>query len=167
MCSTQQKGVRKRMEDSKETMNEQAVNDAAEKAPVIDMPEIKAESTAAKPDNTGKRGGSTVTKKFLVLALAATVLINAGVTAGVMALTARHDSHGRPDMHGGSHPGSEMFSHNMPGGNGQMTPPQNGQNNGHMSPPQNGQNDDGQKTLPGDSQNNTQDQSANGTEKDS
>lgn len=154
------------MEDNKETMNEQAVNDTAAKTQVIDMPEIKPESAAAKPDNTGKWGGSEVTRKFLILALAATILVNAGVTAGVMALTAKHDSHGIPDMHGGSRPGSEVFSHNMSGGNGQMTPPQNGKNN-KMAPPQNGHNGSEQNTPPGDAQNNTQDQSANENEKDS
>ena len=133
------------MKENKETTSEQTVNDAAEKFPDNEMPEVKTESAAAKPENAGKWGDSSVTKKFLALALAAAVLINAGVTAGVMALTARHNGHGGPDMHG-SRPGSEMFSKDKPGNNGQMRPKQKGQKNSEQNTPQT------------DTQNSTQDQ---------
>ena len=138
------------MEDNKELMNEQAVIDAAEKSPANDVSEIQA-----KPDNAGKWGGCAVTKKFMTFALAAAILINAGVTAGVMALTAKHNDNDRPDMVNRGRPGSEMFSENAPGGNGQMAPPQKEQNNNE------------QKTPPADAQNNTQDKAANETEADS
>ena len=161
------------MDDKNELMNEQVVVEMADKDPVNSVPEIRTESVVVKPDNAGKRGSSAVTKKFMVLALAGAILINAGVTAGVMSLTAKHNGHDGPDIQNGGRPGSEMFSDKGPGGNGHMAPPQNGQsNNGQMAPPQNGQNNNGQNnngqnTPPADAQNNTQDQSGNGIEKDS
>lgn len=164
------------MEYNKELMNEQAVIETAEQDPVNDVPEIKTESAAARPDNSGKWGSSAVTKKFMTAALAATILINAGVTAGVMSLTAKNNGPDRPDMQTGSRPGTEMFSDNGPGSdvqvtppqNGQMAPPQNGQNNnGQMAPPQDGENSNGQAAPPADNTNNSQNQSADGTEKDS
>ena len=164
------------MEDNKDLMNEQTVVEAAEVTPVNDVPEIKAESAMAKPGNNGKWGSSAVTKKFMTAALAATILINAGVTAGVMSLTAKNNGHDRPDMQKGSRPGTEMFSENGPGSKGQMTQPQNGQmappqngqnNNSQMTPPQDGQNNNGPATPPADNSNNAQDQLSDGAEQDS
>ena len=150
------------MKENKETINEQAVNETAEKTPAGDMPEIRTESEAAKPDNAGKWGGTAVTKKFLTIVMAAAILINAGITAGVMALTARHNGHDGPDMHGGR-PGSEMFRDNMSGDKGQMTPPQNGQ----MAPPQDGQNSSGQNTSQEDKEDDIDDRFDDDNEKDS
>ena len=75
----------------------------------------------------------------MIIALALTILINGGVTAGIMTLTTKHS--GRP--------GNEMFM--APPQDGKMAPPQEGKNN----PPQNGQNN--QNTPPAD-------QSANETD---
>ena len=146
------------MEDNKELMNEQTTIEAAEVTPVNGTAEIRTERVTAKPVNTDKWGSGAVTKKFMTIALAATILINAGVTAGVMSLTAKHTGHDRPDIQTGSRPGTEMFSDNGSGSNGQMTPPQSGQ----MTPPQNRQ-----MTPPADVQNNTQDQSANQSDNNS
>ena len=151
------------MEDNKELMNEQSANEAAaEKTPAGDTPEVKAESAASKRSDIRKWGSGAVTKKFMALALAATVLINAGVTAGVMALTGKHKGHDRPDMKTGGRPGTEMHFKNGPGSDRQMAPPQNGQdNNGQTAPSQNGQNSSKQKTPPAEAGNNAKDQSAN------
>lgn len=133
------------MEDKKEMMNEQIIDDTAElkedskagenaeksESPVKAESAEKAEKTAkpGKSESAGKWWSGAVTKKFMAAGLAATILINAGVTAGVMALMNNNKS----AMKRNRMNDTEMFSKRGPGGNNQMGP----QNNGQMGPPQN------------------------------
>ena len=64
-----------------------------------------------------------VTKKFMIIALAITVLVNAALSAGMMALFARNSRGGMPGMPGSGRPGSEMFQED-----GSFTPPEFDQN---------------------------------------
>ena len=68
-----------------------------------------------------------VTKKFLIIALAVTVLVNAALSAGMLALFAKKSMGGRPDMPGMGRPGSEMFQNGNQNG-GSFTPPEFDQN---------------------------------------
>ena len=68
-----------------------------------------------------------VTRKFLVIALAVTVLVNAALSAGMMALFAKNSKSRMPDMRGGGFPGSEMFNDGDQDGSGMMAPPGDGQ----------------------------------------
>ena len=85
------------------------------------------------PEKKAGWGSKGVTRKFLVIALAATVLVNAALSAGMMALFAKNSKSKMPDMrdggfHGNGFPGSEMFNDGDQDGSGMMTPPGDGQN---------------------------------------
>ena len=72
----------------------------------------------------------TVTRKFMIIALSVTVLINAALSAAIMGGLLKSQSRGMPDMPGKERPGSEMFSEDSRSNGGQMTAPEEGQQNG-------------------------------------
>lgn len=119
------------MEENKEIMEqtEVAAEQAAQAGTVEfeDLPAVKASVPAAKTEKSGGWGDKSVTRKFLVIALAIAVLLNAAVTAGVMGAFLKKQANNRPQMPGSGGPGSEMFS--------------DGQNGGGMMPPGGGQGD--------------------------
>lgn len=84
-----------------------------------ELPAVKETAPAAKTEKTGGWGDKTVTRKFLVIALAVAVLLNAAISAGVMGAFLKKQTKNRPDMPGNGGPGSEMFSED---GNGMMPP---------------------------------------------
>ncbi len=119
------------MEDNTVIFDEQIANEI-EANDLSSVPAEKCEEyTADRQDNTTARGNTAITKKFLAAALAVTILINAGFTAGLMLLFDKNDSAAASENPVTS---SETFPGGGPGGNGQMAPPQN---NGQMAPPQN------------------------------
>lgn len=71
----------------------------------------------------------SVTRKFVILTLAAAVLINAALTAGIMAAFVKKQAGDRQKMHGQGRPGSEMFSEDQ-NGNADMMPPGGDQDGG-------------------------------------
>lgn len=86
-----------------------------------------AETAGAAPEKAGKFdaaawGAKTLTRKFAVIALAITVLVNAALTAGIAAAFSKNDTSDRSGMPGGGRPGSEMSSDEN-GKGGKMTPP--------------------------------------------
>lgn len=88
---------------------------------------ISAEPKAVKADKWGEK---IVTRRFMVIALAAAILINAALTAGITGAMLKKQAASRPDMQGGGRPGSEMFFDNDQNGKGQMVPPGDNQNSG-------------------------------------
>lgn len=117
------------MEEKTDILNEQTVNEIETTSLNESEPANDVVFTTAKQEEKPSGGSNVVTKKFLTIALAITILINAGVTAGVTMLTAKYNSSGRQNEN------NEMISRDRPGGNGQdgkgqMAPPQDGQNNG-------------------------------------
>ena len=71
----------------------------------------------------------SVTRKFVILTLAAAVLINAALTAGIMGAFVKKQAADRQNMHGQRRPGSETFSDDQ-NGNTEMMPPGGDQNGG-------------------------------------
>lgn len=65
----------------------------------------------------------------MILTLAAAVLINAALTAGIMAAFVKKQAGDRQKMHGQGRPGSEMFSEDQ-NGNADMMPPGGDQDGG-------------------------------------
>jgi len=123
------------MDENKE-LTEQ-VNDISEEAAdqvstveFEELPEkkenIPADIKAVKADKWGEKN---VTRKFMVIALAAAILINAALTAGITGALLKKQAKDRPDMRGGGRPGSEMFFDNDQNGREKMTPPGGDQNN--------------------------------------
>lgn len=133
------------MEEKTEILNETISEEMAADNLNSDVPEtgIETEPAAAKKEGARLWGSGVVTKKFLTIALAVTILINAGVTAGVVMLSSKNSSDSRGNMRRGN---SEMFSDDKPGGNGHMSPPQDKQND------QNNQNNDQGTTESDESQ---------------
>ncbi len=104
-----------------------------------------------KQDNKVSWGQKSVTRRFLIIALAAAVLLNAALTAGIAAGMLKKQAKNMPDMPGKGRPGSEMHfdkdrngndsssgdSDNSKGrggnGNDEMTPPGGGTGGGSDS----------------------------------
>lgn len=165
------------MEDKKALLNEQLADEVEVKEADASKEEVVTAGSSTEPKPEKKTNwGTAATKKFMAIALAATVLINAAVTAGLMALM-----DGRHGMKHDGRPGTEMFSDKGSGGKGQMGPPdmngpgnaQNGtgqqaapgnppDNNGQQAAPGN----NGQQAAPGSGTDNTQNQSTDKSEQD-
>ena len=81
-------------------------------------------------DNTSEtKTVKPVTRKFIIIALAVTLLLNAALSAGMMALFARKSMGGRPGMPGGR-PDSGFFQDGDQN-NGNFAPPGGSQNPGN------------------------------------
>ena len=121
------------IKDEIEVVEYESEKDKAEEKP--EAASVMAENTApAKKTRKKSDWGKSVSRKFLVIALAGTVLLNAALTAGLMAAFSRNqakssNSASKIDRHG-----SEQFYGGNPGGNGRMMPPDGGQG-GQMMPP--------------------------------
>ena len=94
------------------------------------------EETATAPKKTRKKSdwGKSVSRKFLVIALAGTVLLNAALTAGMMAAFSRSQANSNNASSGLNQPGSEQFYGRGRGKGGRMMSPDGGQG-GQMMPP--------------------------------
>lgn len=108
--------------------------EAADQVSTVEFEELpeKKENISAEPkaEKADKWGEKNVTRKFMVIALAAAILINAALTAGITGALLRKQAKDRPNMHGGGRPGNEMFFDDNQNGKGQMAPPGGNQNNG-------------------------------------
>ena len=97
------------------------------------------------PDNPKKSkfkewfGDKPVTRKFLAVALGITLLLNAGIFAGLMALFNNNNSIDMPQFDHNGRPGSEQnIGNHGKNGMNNMAPPGNTNQNGLENGPQNG-----------------------------
>ena len=124
------------MEENKE-LTEMKTETAEEKNVQINAEEVEFEEIPVKDEGIDKRDPNSfwwrksVTRKFVVLALAAAVLINAAFTAGIMSALMKKQAADRQNMHGQGRPGREMFSDDQKG-NTNMMPPGGDQNEGQQ-----------------------------------
>ena len=122
------------MEDNKE-LTEMKTETAEEKNVQINTAEVEFEEIPVKDESVAKEQpkGSwwekSVTRKFVILALAAAVLINTALTAGITGAFMKKQAADRQNIHGQGRPGSEMFSDDQNGNDNKM-PPGGDQNGG-------------------------------------
>ena len=122
------------MEESKE-LTEMKSESTEEKDVQINTAEVEFEENSVEDEGIGKRQpkvswwGKSVTRKFVILALAAAVLINTALTAGITGAFMKKQAADRQNMHGQGRPGSEMFSDDQNGNDNKM-PPGGDQNGG-------------------------------------
>lgn len=120
------------MDENKE-LTETKAETSEEKNVQIDTVEFEEfqvkDESIAKGQPKGSWWERSVTRKFVILTLAAAVLINAALTAGIMAAFVKKQAGDRQKMHGQGRPGSEMFSEDQ-NGNADMTPPGGDQDGG-------------------------------------
>lgn len=120
------------MEENKE-MTEMKAETAEERNVQVNAVESEAipvkNEGIAKVQPKGSWWEKGVTRKFVVAALAAAVLVNAVFTAGIMGAFVKKQAADRQKMHGLGRPGNEMFSDDQ-NGNGNMMPPGGNQNGG-------------------------------------
>jgi len=120
------------MEENKE-LTETKAETSEEKNVQIDTVEFEEipakDEGAAKGQPKGSWWERSVTRKFVILALAAAVLINAALTAGIMGAFVKKQAGDRQNMHGQGRPGSEMFPDDQDG-SADMMPPDGDQNGG-------------------------------------
>lgn len=118
------------MEENKELIEhtEAAAENTAQAGTVEfeDLPAVRESVPAAKTEKAEKTegwGDKSVTRMFLVIALAVTLLLNAALTAGIAGAFLKKQTKDIQGLYGKGGPGSEMFSgkHNGKG----MTPPGN------------------------------------------
>jgi len=121
-----------KMEENKE-LTETKAETSEEKNVQIDTVEFEEipakDEGAAKGQPKGSWWERSVTRKFVILALAAAVLINAALTAGIMGAFVKKQAGDRQNMHGQGRPGSEMFPDDQDG-SADMMPPDGDQNGG-------------------------------------
>lgn len=120
------------MDENKE-LTETKAETSEEKNVQIDTVEFEESPVKDEGVAKGQPKGSwwerSVTRKFVILTLAAAVLINAALTAGIMAAFVKKQAGDRQKMHGQGRPGSEMFSEDQ-NGNADMMPPGGDQDGG-------------------------------------
>lgn len=120
------------MEENKELMeNTGAAAESAVQAGTVefeDLPAVKESLPAAKKEKTEGWGDKSVTRKFLVIALAVTLLLNAALTAGIAGAFMKKQASNRPGIPGNGGPGKGMFSEDQNGSG--MTPPGGGKSGG-------------------------------------
>ena len=120
------------MDENKE-LTETKAETSEEKNVQIDTVEFEEfqvkDESIAKRQPKGSWWERSVTRKFIILTLAAAVLINAALTAGIMAAFVKKQAGDRQKMHGQERPGSEMFSEDQ-NGNADMMPPGGDQDGG-------------------------------------
>ena len=122
------------MEENSMELTEQRVDAAAEEtaeqAGIIEFEAVPetTENVPAKQEKKSKDWGEkSVTRNFLIITLAAAVLINAALTAGIMGAFLNKQAKDRQGMHGQGRPGSGMFRDDQ-NSNGNMSPPGGDQN---------------------------------------
>ena len=120
------------MEENKD-LTEMKAETAEEKNVQIDTVEFEEipvkDAGAAKGQPKGSWWERSVTRKFVILTLAAAVLINAALTAGIAGALVKKQAGDRQNMHGQGRPESEMFPDDQ-NGNADMMPPGGDQNGG-------------------------------------
>lgn len=120
------------MDENKE-LTETKAETSEEKNVQIDTVEFEEIPVKDEGIAIGQPKGSwwerSVTRKFVILTLAAAVLINAALTAGIMAAFVKKQAGDRQKMHGQGRPGSEMFPEDQ-NGNADMMPPGGDQDGG-------------------------------------
>lgn len=143
-----------------------AFRETEEEKPLADAVPAAAEEAAKTAKNTRKKSdwGKSVSRKFLVIALAGTVLLNAVLTAGMMAFFSKNQAKSRNNASRSGRFGNERFYGGNPENNDRMMPPDGGQGGGMMPPGSrgdtngfgsrngNGNSSDNASGNPGDSQ---------------
>ena len=118
------------MEENKE-LTETKAETAEEKNVQIDTVEFEEfqvkDESIAKGQPKGSWWGRSATRKFVILTLAAAVLINAALTAGIAGALVKKQAGDRQNMHGQGRQGSEMFPEDQ-NGDADMMPPGGDQN---------------------------------------
>ena len=118
------------MEENKE-LTETKAETAEEKNVQIDTVEFEVspvkDEGIAKRQPKGSWWERSATRKFVILTLAAAVLINAALTAGIAGALVKKQAEDRQNMHGQGRPGSEMFPEDQ-NGDADMMPPGGDQN---------------------------------------
>ena len=115
------------MEENREVMDPMAAKNTDLIIEQNAVQSTEAVPVKPEPKKEAKWGDKTVTRRFMIIALAIAVALNAALTAGVAGALLKKQAKNRPDMNGPGRPGSEMFSGDQ-NGNGGMMPPGSGQN---------------------------------------
>ena len=113
------------MEENKE-LTETKAETAEEKNVQIDTVEFEVspvkDEGIAKRQPKGSWWERSATRKFVILTLAAAVLINAALTVGIAGALVKKQAGDRQNMHDQGRPGSEMFPEDQ-NGDADMMPP--------------------------------------------
>ena len=112
------------MEENKELTEEKAGR-TAEQAGIVEFESQTDEKELApqkQKEKTESWGAKSVTRTFLIIALAITVLVNAAITAGITGALLRKQAVDRQGMHGQGGPESGMFPEDEGDGE-EMLPP--------------------------------------------
>ena len=119
-------------EESKKSMEKTAPEENIEQIDTVESDEMPAESdnAPAKQEKEGVASWSekSVTRKFMVIALTATVLLNAAVTSGITGALLKKQAAEISGLSGKGHARSEMRFDKNRKGQGKKTPSENNQN---------------------------------------
>lgn len=110
------------MEEKTEQINNYEFENAPEEPDKVPVKKNK--------ENTDPWGEKSVTRKFVVIALAAAVLLNAALTAGITGTMLKKQSEEMYGMHGKGRPGNEMDFGGRQNGHGKITAPGDDQSTG-------------------------------------
>ena len=119
-------------EEDKETVAQIAPEESKEQIDIDELEEASAESDITpakqKKEGAGSWSEKSVTRKFVVIALAAAVLLNTAISAGITGALLRKQTKEMPAMSGNGHMRNEIHFDNDHRGKGKTTAPETGQN---------------------------------------
>jgi len=119
-------------EENKETVEQIAPEENKEQIDIDELEEASAEPDITpakqKKEGAGSWSEKSVTRKFVVIALAAAVLLNTAISAGITGALLRKQTKEMPAMSGNGHMRNEMHFDNDHSGKGNTTAPETGQN---------------------------------------
>ena len=120
------------MEENKESMEQTAPEENTEQISIAESEKLTVEPNnmpeKLKKENIASWGEKSVTRKFMVIALAAAVLLNAAVTSGITGALLKKQAAEISGLSGKGHARSEMRFDKNRKGQGKKTPSENNQN---------------------------------------